>query len=232
LLTRGWVLLIIVSLLAGAIFAWYQYRKPEPAYQPPVRLTSSPASVDVKQAVKPAEEGGITNRPAVVANGANNRQRTPVETFQQPAGAGSQSPSMTTDKVKPVKSNGQVTQSKNSGKKKPASNQPVANKQVLNKQAAKKPAAAKATTANPGKSRPHIPAPISYWELPDAIREIVPEMKFTVLVYARDPADRFVLIDGQRYRQGERVQPDLFVREIRRKGVVFKYRLYKFLVER
>ncbi|HEY5775627.1 MAG TPA: general secretion pathway protein GspB, partial [Xanthomonadales bacterium] len=76
------------------------------------------------------------------------------------------------------------------------------------------------------------PAPISYWELPDAVRSDIPVIKFSVLVYATDPADRFVLINGQRLGEGDSAQPGLVVKEIRRDGVVFSYRLYQFLVER
>lgn len=115
---------------------------------------------------------------------------------------------------------------------KPSSKKPADNNTANAKAASTNQANAKPAGTNKKPFRPQVPAPINYWELPDAVRERVPEMKFTVLVYAKDPADRFVLIDGQRYRQGEAVQPELFVREIRRKGVVFKYRLYKFLVER
>jgi len=68
--------------------------------------------------------------------------------------------------------------------------------------------------------------------LPDAIRADVPEITFSVLVYAADPADRFVLINGQRLGEGDSLKPGLVVKEIRRDGVVFSYRLYQFLVER
>lgn len=78
----------------------------------------------------------------------------------------------------------------------------------------------------------HIPKPIGYWELPDSIRTLVPEIHFTVLVYDENPAQRFVLIDGQRLVEGDAVLPGLQVEEIRRDGVIFSYRLYKFLVER
>jgi len=53
-----------------------------------------------------------------------------------------------------------------------------------------------------------------------------------VLVYSKDPAERFVLVNGQRLAEGDSVQPGLLVDEIRRDGVIFSYRLYKFLVER
>ncbi len=79
---------------------------------------------------------------------------------------------------------------------------------------------------------PGEPAPVGYWDLPDAVRAEVPEIKFSVLVYATDPADRFVLISGQRLGEGDSARPGLVVKEIRRDGVIFTYRLYQFLVER
>ena len=82
------------------------------------------------------------------------------------------------------------------------------------------------------KNEPREPAPISYWELPDAVRADIPEIKFSVLVFAKKPADRFVLINGQRLAEGDSPQSGLVVKEIRRDGVVFSYRLYQFLVER
>ena len=75
-------------------------------------------------------------------------------------------------------------------------------------------------------------SPIGYWELPDAVRAEVPEIKFSVLVYASKPADRFVLINGQRFAEGDAVQSGLEIKEIRREGVVFSYRLYQFLIKR
>ena len=95
-----------------------------------------------------------------------------------------------------------------------------------------KPTSQPAAKAKPKKNVPHQPEPIGYWELPDAIRAGIPEIKFNVLVYANKPADRFVLIKGQRLREGDSLQPVLLVKEIRRDGVIFSYRLYRFLVER
>ncbi|MGB5292071.1 MAG: general secretion pathway protein GspB, partial [Lysobacterales bacterium] len=63
-------------------------------------------------------------------------------------------------------------------------------------------------------------------------RADLPDIKFSVLVYALKPADRFVLLNGQRLGEGDTAQPGLVVKEIRRDGVVFSYRLYNFLVER
>ncbi len=79
---------------------------------------------------------------------------------------------------------------------------------------------------------PLKPEPIGYWSLPDAVRSSVPEMKFNVLVYASNPNERFVMIGGQRLKEGDSYQPGLVVNEIRSDGVIFEYRLYQFLVER
>ena len=100
-----------------------------------------------------------------------------------------------------------------------------------------KPTSAAAVTGQPAETAeqkydPGEPEPISYWELPDAVRTDVPEIKFSVLVYATNPEDRFVLINGQRLGEGGSAQPGLVVKEIRRDGVIFSYRLYQFLVER
>ena len=75
------------------------------------------------------------------------------------------------------------------------------------------------------------PQPISYWELPESVREELPEFRITVLVYADNPADRFILLNGQRQAEGDSPSPGLEVEEIRRDGVVFTYRLYRFLVK-
>jgi hypothetical protein len=89
------------------------------------------------------------------------------------------------------------------------------------------------TTAETGEAAaPHIPEPIGYWELPDAVRANVPEIRFSVLVYDEDPGGRFVLVNGQRLGEGDELQQGLAVEEIRRDGVVFSYRLYQFFVGR
>jgi general secretion pathway protein B len=59
----------------------------------------------------------------------------------------------------------------------------------------------------------------------------MPEIRITVLVFAQTPEDRFVLINGQRLKEKEEVAPGILIDEIRRDGVVFSYRKYRFLVK-
>ena len=74
------------------------------------------------------------------------------------------------------------------------------------------------------------PEPVSFWELPQNVRSGLPEMRITVMVYAEDPRDRFLLINGQRMEEGDSLS-GVVLDEIRRDGAVFRYRNYRFLIK-
>jgi general secretion pathway protein B len=78
---------------------------------------------------------------------------------------------------------------------------------------------------------PHIAEPISYWELPQGVRDNLPEIRITVLVYSEKPADRFLLSNGQRLVEKDELDSGVVLDEIRRDGAVFTYRKYRFLVK-
>jgi len=80
--------------------------------------------------------------------------------------------------------------------------------------------------------QPAMPGLIHVWELPESVRSNLMEMRISVLVFAERPEDRFILMNGKRWTEGDEPQPGLVIREIRREGVVFSYRLYRFLVSR
>ena len=73
---------------------------------------------------------------------------------------------------------------------------------------------------------------MAYWELPESVRAELPEMRISVQVYADEPAGRFVLMNGRRYTEGDEVGEGLRLEEIRREGSVFRYDIYRFIVER
>jgi general secretion pathway protein B len=243
-------LLLVAALFTSGWFVWQQYQAPangnplagveadlpavdtkapaadtqtavagarEPAASPqqtavdsglaaPVSSTDAAVAADSVPAVsspdasdKPVEQ---TPSSSSVAGSPSRQQRTPMESYQPPADA--------------------VTQSK------PTVAEPSATRRAPAQTAdagASKPVEPAATT-----HEPEEPAPISYWELPDAVRADLPEIKYSVLVYASKPADRFVLINGERLAEGDSPQPGLTVKEIRRDGVIFSYRLYQFLI--
>jgi len=223
------VALIAVALVVSGWFTWRQYQVPEGVSQPPVtvaagqvRNTDSTGRTQEPQAETPPVpvEGKPAPAPLDPLNeGMSKAPRTPVESFQastSPTGSGqanTASLSGTGGSANSSQANRSSTSTAGQSSSATA-NQP-------------------AGTAVPAEQdTAHVPEPIGYWELPDAVRANVPEMRFSVLVYNKDPAQRFVLIGGQRLAEGDDVQPGLKVEEVRRDGVIFSYRLYKFLVKR
>ena len=69
------------------------------------------------------------------------------------------------------------------------------------------------------------------WELPQAERAEFPELVLTVHFYTGRAADRFVLINGERYREGQRVGPGAKLVEVRQRGAVIEFGSYRVLIE-
>ena len=216
--------LLLAALLLIAWIVWHQYEPSTSGYQPPVALPANKdgaikSAATSMQAVDSTTDSE-TSAPNDTARAAGKQQRTPVENFEQVATVSSETtvkPKVTKPLTRPTKVG--------SGKAKPKP-------QVADAGVSRAPTAPSEKPDHNKQSDDMRPQAISYWELPDAVRADVPVMKFSVLVYAGKPADRFVLINGQRLTEGESIQQGLVVEEIRRDGVVFSYRLYKFLVER
>lgn len=57
----------------------------------------------------------------------------------------------------------------------------------------------------------------------DVADGMLPTMRVSMHVYAEDPARRFAIIDGQRVREGDAVQPGLVLVEIRRDGLRLRW---------
>ncbi len=65
-------------------------------------------------------------------------------------------------------------------------------------------------------------------ELPDALRRELPALNLGGAVYAEQPAQRMVIVNGQVFHEGDRLGADLQVQEIRLKSVVFSQRGQRF----
>jgi hypothetical protein len=166
------VLLLLAFLLIAWVI-WHQYDSSSVGYQPPVAM---PAKQDrtLKPPVSSVQPPDSATNSGIPAGSAAKKQRTPVESFQQ-AATDSNKPKTVKPKTGPTKVNP---------------------KKVKPEPRAADPAVNKTGTVRSEKSDRNKPAeamrpqPISYWELPDAVRADVPQMKFTVLVYAGEPANR------------------------------------------
>ena len=225
------VWIIIAVLLIGGWFIWRQYQEGDDVYQPPVTLEPDRVSAVVDQPLSSRTGAGEVpdTPPASIAANSAVQARTPVESYND------------TTRSAPGPGSSSTQTSINSGSTNRVSGDDSTNQVVGNdsnrgsdgNQDAPGMSSSRVPVAvDKPENTPHVPAPIGYWELPDAIRAEVPEIRFSVLVYADSPDDRFVLINGQRLGQGDTIDAGLVVEEIRRDGVVFSYRLYQFLVER
>lgn len=223
--TRWLVLLLVVALILTGWFVWRQYRQPAPSVQPQVvqEVSQAPAVSQPVVEESPPVQTVPSSTPKPTSAGQN---RTPVESYQAPDGNNAPSESGTVP--------ADIADTKTASDTSMTTNRTAATNTAGTglKEPAPKAVADEPVKTSVEEYHPGEPAPISYWELPDAVRADIPEIKFSVLVYSLKPADRFVLINGQRLGEGDTAQPGLVVKEIRREGVVFSYRLYQFLVEK
>jgi general secretion pathway protein B len=67
-------------------------------------------------------------------------------------------------------------------------------------------------------------------QLPPHIRAALPPFTIGGSIYSPNPAGRSLIVNGQLYRQGERLTQDLALEEIRLKAAVFSFRGYRFEV--
>ena len=211
-------------LLALLLIAWIVWQQYEPTGVNKVQPQASPAKqgTAIKTPVSSMPVNDVASSPTDTTRARPAKRRTPVEVYQPDTLADS-SPAANQATTTRRGTSGSSTSGPDTAK----SRLPVAAgaDRRAGKVSAQEPAGA-------GGAQTKQPQPISYWELPDAIRADVPEIKFSVLVYANEPGNRFVLVNGQRLVEGDSYGQGLEVAEIRRDGVVFSYRLYRFLVER
>lgn len=222
---RRWLPLALLTLSALAVtwFGWQQFREP-------------PAELEIASAEasrQPAQTDAGADAPAALNVEVAQTQpevRTPVESFRPDSSTGPQAANDSVDDEReagqvaaaPDPSNGETTALDSDTLAKDDTQQQPPPAQ------ADTPAAQ--TPARRAAMEPHVSEPISYWELPQGMRDSLPEFRITVLVFAERPEDRFLLINGQRLAEQEELGDGVKLDEIRREGAVFLYRNYRFLV--
>lgn len=72
----------------------------------------------------------------------------------------------------------------------------------------------------------------AYWQLPYNVRKELPELKLSMHVYSATPAQRFVVLNGNRQVEGDELGGEVSIAEIRSDGVVLIYHGQRFLVPR
>ncbi|TDR41270.1 type II secretion system (T2SS) protein B [Tahibacter aquaticus] len=93
------------------------------------------------------------------------------------------------------------------------------------------PAPAATASAAPA-TAPGLEQLPAYWQLPYNMRKELPALKLSMHVYSATPAQRFVVLNGNRQVEGDELGGDVKVTEIRTDGVVLTYQGQRFLVPR
>lgn len=238
-----WIALSMLALSAVAIawFSWQQYRqpvaKPDQASVDVVAMPQGAETPEVETQIPAeiAERGGMNRPPAASlpiakkdlagltilppSSTAEAQQRR--EKLSQSFNSYEAEKDNETDQKVDLSSPAIAQDSSD-----PVASQPAPNQSRVTRET-------KAVTSSKRSFglRPHQSEPISFWQIPQALRDGLPEFRINVLVYAEKPEDRFLLINGQRLVEKEELTAGVVLDEIRRDGAVFRYRNYRFLVK-
>lgn len=205
---------LLVTL--AAVAAWYWWPQGDVMSTPPAEpaAAAGPAVAAPEPESEPEAEPAAVSKPVVTPDVARVAENTPARAASQ---AGNARP-----RPQPVSPVAELPPSVN-----PDSADTVAETAVTAPSPAPEQAEMPARTAA---VEPGAPEPISYWALPEAVRDQLPEMKISVLVFAGEPADRFVLMNGRRLTEGAQLQDGLSLEQVRRDGAVMRFKMYRFLV--
>jgi len=70
---------------------------------------------------------------------------------------------------------------------------------------------------------------VIYWrQLPAGVQRELPQLKFSVHIYSRQPASRMVKVNGRMLREGDLISGQVRLDEITRSGVILTYKGYRF----
>lgn len=218
---KTWLPVVLVSVALAAIswFVWLQYEAPAQ-----VAVSESPE-------VAQRQESGTDTVPA--AGESVKEARTPVDNFTAPqektaVPAGGQADASEERKQELARNFSQFRQAEPAVEE---TEQPPVEKQAapVPPPAAKKPIPSPEAKPASQPAAPRETEPVSYWELPQNVRDGMPEFRISVMVYAENPADRFMLVNGRRLVEKDTVD-GVELLEIRRDGAIFRFRNYRFLV--
>jgi general secretion pathway protein B len=214
---------------------------------PPETPADDPAGLASKMAVKERERGAEATPPPIADSGRSPfikdrpsmpptqtakspRPATPPAIAQTPAPSGAAAGLAPPDRNPPATAPGTPAPAATPPAPRPLAAAPNAAPPPLIP-----PANAPVATATPSAATPPAPPleqlPV-YWQLPYNVRKELPELKMSMHVYSATPAQRFVVLNGNRQVEGDELGGDVRVSEIRKDGVVLIFQGQRFIVPR
>ena len=222
------LLLLLAAFLVFIWFAWRHYAPPEEAFvdQHSPQLETGINAENTHSTDSSRRLPEIPQLPST--DNASKPDRTAVERYSGPSiteSGSRQKP--TNDNYEPLVAGGPLVLSESQTPTTTATTVPGA---AENMDDSSWMVSGNVQDQEENDGRTFEPGLIGYWQLPESVRQQLPNFRISVIVFAKRPQDRFILLNGQRLIEGDEPQPDLVLEEIRSEGAVFSYRLYQFLV--
>ena len=81
--------------------------------------------------------------------------------------------------------------------------------------------------------QPLTPAPQGariplFSELPQVTQRLMPKLAVGGSIYSEDPGERFLIVNGETFHQGDRVAPELVLEQIHAKEAVLAFKGQRF----
>ena len=67
-------------------------------------------------------------------------------------------------------------------------------------------------------------------ELPEALRRELPTLSFGGAMFSPTPANRMLIVNGQVFREGDKLAPELWLEQIKLKDAVLRYKGQRYSV--
>lgn len=247
---------IVIALATG----WWLQRKPAPTATSTVAATaakpatSAPAPTPTPATTKPAVKIGGASRPNPATPASNHAAPTkPVEVAQPvlPMPGLPDAPGSVTAPAMPMPSpvviGGEGKPKVDTSATVPGATESPA--RVATRPDAKPAPAVAATPAatarTPAPATPAATAPAqvataqpaqpglpSIWELPYATRKDLPAIDLTMHVWSPTPAERFVVVKGERHVEGEQIADGVTLQQITTDGLVLEFHGQRFTFPR
>jgi len=229
---NSWLAAVMILLAAGMIgwMGWEQFRQPEALLTESTGQQASSGQMDSDQAGTAESSEAISL--SQIANKSSNSEGNILPKIDGPLATGDQQ-SQADDRESQQRSVGRDFREYSAEEATPtaaeAANTTSLDNAVRQREIASVNLDSSAQTAsatNPEAT--YEPETISYWQMPESTREGLPELRISVLVYAERPENRFLLLNGERIREGDELPNGLRLEEIRRDRAIFNYRNYRF----
>lgn len=236
---RNWLPLLVVLIVLGMLLLWWLQRTPE-SRTPPVPSVAAQKNPAQPAARNPAQFEPMPAQDAKAAS-TNRRIETRPSRNPQPTRANPSAPvasaAIGAEASAPDPAKLASPTARSAPLRIPPSSAPPSEARPEPPVTATAPASTPVVPATSGAKT--TPAPVStpadtitmVWELPLATRRELPPIAISMHVYANDPAQRFIILNGERQGEGA-VVDGLILKEIRKDGAVFEFSGQRFLYPR